>query len=212
MRKLKTLTSALTTLLLFTSLSSAGELAELSVTEEDGEYRLRIVMIMEASADYVYRVITDYKHLYRLIPSITEIEILPSLNKESVRLRNRFKYCIALFCFDVDWVGDMNELQDGYLEADTVPELSDFESGTAIWRVQPDGEHTQVIYESNMKPDFFIPPLIGKMIMKYALRNEVITTFTNIECNANILLMNEAKKNDSAQQVAFLKEGSGCAG
>ena len=125
LRKLKTLTRALTTLLLFTSLSTAGELKELSIIEEDDEYQLRIVMIMDASADYVYRVITDYKHLYRIHPSITESEILPSPDNESVRLRNRFEYCIALSCFDIDWVEDIKELQDGYLKADTVPELSD---------------------------------------------------------------------------------------
>jgi hypothetical protein len=212
LRKPKTLTSALTTLLLFTSLSTAGEFKELSIIEEADEYRLRIVMIMDSSADYVYRVITDYKHLYRIHPSITESEILPSPDNESVRLRNRFEYCIALSCFDIDWVEDIKELQDGYLKAETVPELSDVESGTAIWRVQPHGEHARVSYQSQMKPDFFIPPLIGNMIMKYKLREEAITTFTRIECHATILSTKEAIMNDPVQLAAFLKGGGSCAG
>ena len=208
----KTLASALTTLLLFTSLSTAGELEELSITEEDGEYRLRIVIIIEASADYVYRIITDYKHLYRIHPSITESEILPSLDNESVRLRNHFEHCIALFCFNIDWVEDMKESPDGYLKAETVPELSDFESGTAIWSVQSHGEHARVIYQSNIKPDFFIPPLIGNMIMKYSLREEAITIFRKIECQATILSMKERLVDDSVQLAAFLKDGGRCVG
>lgn len=48
--------------LLFSYLSVVGELKELSVTEADGEYRLRIVSVLDAPADYVYDVITDYSH------------------------------------------------------------------------------------------------------------------------------------------------------
>jgi hypothetical protein len=70
------------------SISSPGEHEELSVTGRDGGYRLRIVSVLDAPADYVYDVITDYKHAYRINPSITEVEILSTERAELIRVRN----------------------------------------------------------------------------------------------------------------------------
>lgn len=212
LRKQKNRASILTALLLFTSFSTAGEIEELLVTEEGGVYQIRIVMILGASADSVYKVITDHEHSYLIHPSITESEILPSPDGETVRLRNHFEYCITLFCFDIDWVGDMKELRDGYMTVDTVPELSSFESGSAVWHVRPHGEHTRVLYQANMKPDFFIPPIIGNLLMKYQLREEALTSFTKIECQAKTIEMKKEINNNPTHMASLFKVGGGCAG
>ncbi len=69
---------------LFSSISSAAEVEDLSVTTANGEYRLRIAAMLDAPADYVYSVITDYKHAYRINPSVIKVEILPSGHNELV--------------------------------------------------------------------------------------------------------------------------------
>ena len=94
---------------LFSSTSSAEEIEELSVTNADGVYTLRIVSVFDAPADYVYNVITDYKHAYRINPAVTEVEILPSDRDNVVRVRNLSEHWIGPFCFKVDWVGDIVE-------------------------------------------------------------------------------------------------------
>ena len=209
LRKPKTLTSTLTTLLLFTSLSTAGELEELSVTEAEGEYRLLIVSILDAPAHYVYNVITDYKHAYRINPSIIEAEILPSNRDEVVRVRNLSEHRVGLFSFEIEWVGDVAEAKLGEIKVTTIPELSSFESGSAIWNIRPQGGRTWVRHESSLKPNFFIPPVIGRHIMKSRMEDDILATFNRIECHAKIRLEVDME-NDPEHLKALLKENKGC--
>ena len=200
---------ALVALLLCSSISTAGELEELSVTEADGEYRLRIVSILDAPADYVYNVITDYKTAYRINPTITEIKILPSDRDEVVRVQNLSERWVGPFCFKIDWVGDIVETKYSDIKVTTIPELSSFESGSAIWEIRPLGERTWVLHESNMKPNFFIPPVIGDNIMKTQMEDETLDTFKRIECHAMIMLERDME-HDAELLKKLLKEGKDC--
>jgi hypothetical protein len=172
---------------IFSSLSTAAEFEELSVTEAYGEYRLRIAALLDAPADYVHIVITDYKHAYRINPSVTKVEILPSHNDKVVRVRNQSEQWVGPFCFNIDWVGDILETVDGDIRVKTLPEPGNFESGTAIWKIRPHGERTRVLHESRLKPDFFIPPVIGDNIMKNMMRTSTLDTFKRIECHARAM-------------------------
>ena len=80
------------------------------------------------------------------------------------------------------------EIKDGDIRVETIPELSDFVSGSAIWRIRPQGEHTWVFYESSLKPAFFIPPVIGDITIKKHIKDEALDIFKNIERQAIIML------------------------
>ena len=180
------------TLNLCSPTSTADELEELSLTDADNEYSLRIVDVLNAPADYVRKVITDYKHAYRIDPTITEVEILPSGHDGVVRVRNLSERCVGPFCFDITWAGDIVETKDGDIRVETIPEMSNFVSGSAIWRIRPQGEYTRVFYESTLKPAFFIPPVIGNIIIRKHIKNEALVIFKNIERQAIIMLARDA--------------------
>ncbi len=194
---------------LFSSISPADEIKELSVTKTEGVYSLRVVSVIDAPADYVYEVITDYKHAYRINPTITEVDILPSDRDGVVRVLNLSEHWVGPFCFKIDWVGDIVEPRDGYLEIKTLPEFSSFESGSAIWELRPQGERTWVLHESSLKPDFFIPPVIGDFIMKKQMKEEILTTFKRIECYANIMFELDMENEPELISIA-LEEGKDC--
>ena len=194
------------------NVSLAGQLKTFLVTEEDGEYVTRIVALLDAPPDHVYDVITDYKHIYRINPSIVESELLPGGNGQAVRVRNRFEHCIAVFCLEIEMVEDVVEGADRILVAKTVPELSSFESGSAVWQVYPyESGKSWVQYRASMKPDFFIPPVIGKLVMLSKLRSEISASLTKIECHARIRARNTTR--DTAIHVAkHAADEAGCTG
>jgi hypothetical protein len=194
---------------LFSSISPADEIKELSVTKTEGVYSLRVVSVIDAPADYVYEVITDYKHAYRINPTITEVDILPSDRDGVVRVLNLSEHWVGPFCFKIDWVGDIVEPRDGYLEIKTLPEFSSFESGSAIWELRPQGERTWVLHESSLKPDFFIPPVIGDFIMKKQMKEEILTTFKRIECYAKIMFELDMENEPELISIV-LEEGKDC--
>ena len=172
---------------LFSSISTAAEFEELSVTEANGEYRLRIAAVLDAPANYVHIVITDYKHAYRINPSVTKVEILPSGHDGVIRVRNLSEQWVGPFCFSINWIGDILDTGEGDITVNTVPEPGNFKSGAAIWKIRPQGERTWVLHESKLKPDFFIPPVIGDNIMMNRMRTNTLDTFRRIECHARAM-------------------------
>jgi hypothetical protein len=199
----------LLTLILCSSFSIADELQELSVTDTDGEYSLRIVDVLNAPADYVVKVITDYRHAYQICPTITDVEILPSGRDQVVRVRNLSRQCVGPFCFHIAWAGDIKATRDGDIEVETVPELSNFVSGSAIWHIRPQGERTLVLYESRLKPAFFIPPVIGDIIVKKRIKRDTQAMFKRIECQArSIVKMDMEHQPDDMKKLS--EEGKEC--
>jgi len=130
--------------------------------------------------------LTDYAHMYRLDPAIIDSEILPSPDAGVVRVRIRIADCIAFFCMKIDRVEDVRELQHGGLQVTTIPTLGSFKSGHAEWKILGMEERTQVIYQAQMEPDFFIPPLIGSYLVTQKLRQSILSSLVKIECIARI--------------------------
>jgi hypothetical protein len=195
--------------LLCSPASLADEVEEISATNADGVYRLRVVAVLDAPADYVYNVITDYMHAYRINPTVTEVEILPSDRDEVVRVRNLSEHWVGPFCFVVEWVGDITAPKHGHLKIKTIPELSSFESGSAIWELRPQGERTWVLHESSFKPDFLIPPLNGDHIMEEQMKEGTLDTFNRIECYAKIKFEMDME-NEPELTHNVLQEGMDC--
>ncbi|MGB5178347.1 MAG: SRPBCC family protein [Gammaproteobacteria bacterium] len=200
---------ALFALPLYVSICQADDIEDVSVTKENGVYSLRVVAVLDAPADYVYDVITDYKHAYRINPTVTEVEILSSDHDGVIRVRNVSEHWIGPFCIKVDWVGDIVEPRHGYLKVKTIPELSSFESGSAIWELRPQGERTRVLHESSLKPDFFMPPLIGDHIMKKQMQEDTLDTFNRIECYAKVMYEMDME-NEPELKNTILQEGKDC--
>jgi len=164
----------------------AVESVEFRAYENGGEYHVSTEMVLHAPADSVRAVLTDYVHAYRLNPSITESAILPSVEDGVVRLRTRIEDCVGFYCVDVVSVADIKEQPSGDLAVVVIPELSSFRSGSAEWRIQSWQGESRVRYELRLEPDFFIPPLIGRVLILRKLRNEILATFRRLECMAEI--------------------------
>ena len=83
-------------------------------------------------------------------------------------------------------------VRDGYLlltpttlvVAVTDPEISNFKFSLESWRLKEDGDGTLMIYNFNMEPDFFVPPIIGPYMIKRALRSGGVDAIDRIEALA----------------------------
>jgi len=185
----------------------AGNLVELQVSDDDGIYHVKMVMEVHAPADYVRGVLTDYVHIYRLNPSIAESEILPSPGKDVVRVRTMLDGCVGFFCQRINRVEDIHKASSDDLAAEIVPDQSDMKSGRVVWKIHAVGDQTLVSYQGYMEPAFFIPPLIGSYFVKKIIRNQMLTSFTRLECIARVQARQDALQ---ARQLASLETVAGC--
>jgi len=165
---------------------NAVDITELRISENDGVYHIRTATVVDAPAEYVHRVLTDYVHIHWLNPSITESDILPSPGSGAVRVRTRIVDCIFVFCMELDRVEDVHEVPPYDLHTVIVPSLSNFRSGKGDWHIEEMGERSQVIYEAQMEPGFIIIPIIGPSFVKVKLSEGIVSSLTRIECIAKI--------------------------
>jgi Polyketide cyclase / dehydrase and lipid transport len=177
---------ALIILCLGASQVDAVDIRELEVSEDNGVYQIKLETVIDAPAEYVYRVLTDYVHLHRLHPSIIQSDILPSPGAGIVRVRTRILDCILIFCMELDRVEDISELTPHHVHATIVPSMCNFRSGKSDWRIEVMGSRSQLVYEAQMKPDFSVIPVIGPYLVKQKLRDEMASSLGKIECIAKI--------------------------
>jgi hypothetical protein len=174
-----------------------------TMTEADDAYRLRAVAVLDAPEDYVYRIITDYRHADRIDPAITSIEILPTARDGVTRVKHRSEHHLGPFSFEIEWVGDIVETGHRRVDITTVPELSSFESGSAVWEMRPDGGRTWVRHESTMKPKFSILPVIGDYLVKKRVEEATRDIFLRVERYARTLMERDTHEDRADRRVAL---------
>lgn len=169
------------------SVLQSGKRPEIEIYEQSGVYQIKVVAVIAASADYVRYVLTDYKHIYRLNPSIIESEVLEQFEDGAVNVRTKVVGCAAYFCEELERVEKVRLQPSGDLYAEIIPEQSQFKSGQTHWRIKQIGDYCEVTYLSDMEPDIYIPPVVGKFLIKKSIRQEMHTSFTNLEKISSVL-------------------------
>ena len=80
----------------------------------------------------------------------------------------------------------------GYLELDPVDkvravvdaERSDFKFSYEHWQLSTEDDRTRLVYEFEMIPDFWVPPVLGPYYIKRALRRGGARAAQHIEARA----------------------------
>ncbi|MBA2491162.1 MAG: SRPBCC family protein [Gammaproteobacteria bacterium] len=159
----------------------ASEVKQLDVEHHDGIYKITMTFSVAAPLSPVRAMLTDYAHLSALNSAIVESEVLPPTDQNATRVRTRTKDCILFLCADITRVEDVTSDGAGGFRATIVPGLSDMKSGLARWRFQSKKQVTRIRFEARMEPDFWIPPLIGPLLIKHRLRTHLEETADNLE-------------------------------
>ncbi|MEE8624818.1 MAG: SRPBCC family protein [Acidiferrobacterales bacterium] len=163
--------------------SMALEIDDVRITRQGRAYTAQLTFDVTASIDQVASVLTDYEHPNRLTPDVTKREVV-GRQSGITRVRTEIHSCVVLFCKDLTLTQDVT-IVAGTIQADIVPEESDFRSGYVLWLITSNdsgGSHIQ--YESVIEPDFFIPPVIGRFFIRKRLRQQIFATAENLEREA----------------------------
>jgi len=165
---------------------------EINIIEDSGVYQIVVKIKLNVAANYVRNVLMDIDHIYRLNPSIIESETLASHINNEARVRTRVLICVPVFCREVEKVDAVKTLPSGEIQFTTIPELSNFSSGVALWKITSlDDEHTHVYLKASLTPDFFIPSKIGKQVV----REQFSITFNRIDHIAKINAKRDMRNN-----------------
>ena len=159
----------------------AAEIVTVQVERRDSMYRLTLHARLQASTRDIEKIITDYAHLMEINPYLRENRIEERDGENGTLVHLVTESCVLIFCHALRHDQRFQPMRDGVLVAEIVPGVSDFKSGRLIWTVKPDGAGSELVMESEVDPDFIVPPVIGPYLINKKLREIAIVTIKNIE-------------------------------
>ncbi|MCP5143533.1 MAG: hypothetical protein H6978_01790 [Gammaproteobacteria bacterium] len=152
----------------------------------DGRYDYTVIADLTADIDTVRGIINDYAGLARLNDSFIDSAIEIEFADGSVQRRLLIKQCVLFFCFDLRLVERVTRPDADTTVTRIVPDLSSFKDGITTWTLNPvDGNHVRLTITGSQAPDFWIPPLLGPLLLKSTFMREARETCEGIERLAN---------------------------
>ncbi len=172
---------ALTGAALACATAQAVDIETAEIEYDDGNVSYTFSAVLDGPHHQVWALVTDYNRLTRLNTNILTSRVLERYeNGDSKRLL-RVRRCILKICFKLRFVERLVEKSDTIL-ATVVPGEGNFLNGRAEWRVAAvDAQHTRLSIKARQAPDFWIPPVIGPLILRQVFVKELEDTCLNIE-------------------------------
>jgi hypothetical protein len=160
---------------------AATEILSVEVTVNGDIYHLHGESIIEAPPEFIFSVLMDYDNFHRIASGIAETRFLESGDDDRLLGYTRIDSCVLFFCRDFEKVERIESSAPETILTETLPEQSDFKINNTRWTLKPTEGGTLVIYESDMDPAFWVPPLIGPWVLKNKLAESAETIGIRIE-------------------------------
>ena len=157
--------------LLIAGPASAADLRFIEVEREEDLYTLRSVTWFSSGVDALYEVLTDYDLFKDFTSAIVESRNLGKDADGRPEYFTRMEGCVLLFCKSFIRIGYLALEPGTEIVAVSDPERSDFKRATERWQLRAEDGGTLLIYEFEMVPDFWVPPVVGPYYMKRALKS-----------------------------------------
>ena len=155
--------------------------SEVNVRYANDTYYFFAKFDVEASPTRVMKILNDYENIAELNPAIHTSERLVSSDNTRIRIRTVVHDCILFFCKNIVRVEDVRQHGNTKLEAFLIPMLSDLQSGYAVWELQRNPFGTTVVYNADMQPKFWVPPIIRSYVLTKKFRSRVTETVSRLQ-------------------------------
>jgi hypothetical protein len=148
----------------------AADLHDIEVEREDDVYKLRSTAWFDSNPDALYEVLTNYELFRYFTSAIIESHNLTPDDKGRPRYFTRMEGCVLLWCKSFIRAGHLELQPISEVIAIADPQESDFKHSYERWQLVPHDGGTLLIYEFEMVPDFWVPPVIGPFMIRRALK------------------------------------------
>lgn len=165
--------------------SFSGTITKNNISYKGGVYTSHTSATLNAPYDKIYAILTDYNNLTKLSSQITDSRILQSSNN-IIKVRTVTEDCLLFFCVEMINTQHMKDDGQGNIVGITIPEASDFKHGNMHWKIKKVNDNlTEISMDGEFAPSFFIPPLIGPMVIKMKVKEQTEVSIQKIEEIAN---------------------------
>jgi uncharacterized protein YndB with AHSA1/START domain len=159
----------------------AAEVVSVEITRKRKQYFVESETFVEAPVEQVYEVLLDYEHYTRLSSTFKESGYLERNEDGSGIVFTKTEGCILFMCRTMTRVEHLTTVPNREIVLTVIPEQSNLRSGSAAWRFLSEPTGTRLHYRADMEPEFWIPPIIGPLAIRYWLRKGGEATVRRVE-------------------------------
>jgi hypothetical protein len=164
--------------------AATAELRSVEVWMEDGRYHLISESLINATQDDLYAVLIDYELFKKFTSAIVASKNDEPDEEGRPQFYTRMQGCVLLYCKTFVRRGHLLLKPKHDITAVADPKKSDFEFSRERWRLNNGDDGTVMVYEFEMEPRFWIPPFVGPLYIKRALKSGSIRAVNRIEALA----------------------------
>lgn len=180
-------------LMLFAALSAtAADLRFVDVKRSKGHIKVASETFIDAPPEAVYEILADYEGFQRISKVFEETRYIERDEIGNGVVYSRAEGCVLFFCTEIERVETLTVTPPSEIVAVAIPEQSDVDFSVARWEFEAEGDGTRLLYGVDFKPSFWIPPVLGPMIIRAKLRSRGSEAAVRIEQLANSLQIHSA--------------------
>lgn len=162
-------------------IAGAAEVRSLSVKKQGDQYVLESVGYLDASPLAVFKSLLDYGNYTRISSFYLEGRYLDHAEDGSLRVYTLAQGCVLLVCRQFERTERLEIEAGRRITAVIEPEGSNLKSGRSEWQLEREGKGTLMSWRMEMVPDFWVPPLIGPVLIKIAVKRGGTVALDNFE-------------------------------
>lgn len=152
----------------------AATIRNLDVSHKDGRYQIAFDVLLAADRANIYELVGNYRKWPKFFRTLEKTQLLTTFTDGRQRIKLTFRSCVVFICRKILQIKDVTRRQDGDVFTRIVPDGKYFESGWEHWRLNVDGQNTNVQYRAELVPEFNVMPLIGPWLLKQRLRRSLL--------------------------------------
>lgn len=172
----------------FVPVSQSAEILHVAVERDGARYKLESNTHFDAPQASVFQALTDFDHLEGISKTIIESHYLDPDTDGTPLVYTRVRACVLFFCKTVERVERLSLKPPRYISTTAIIERSDVKYSLSEWVLTEDEDGgTQVAYSLEFEPDFWVPPLLGPIMIKRMLVQDGVQAVTEIEAMAGRL-------------------------
>ena len=168
-------------LLISSMIVSSASLKKSSIEYKDKRFLYSFEAQINARHDRVLDKLHNFEQWDRLNRNISKSKVLETLPGNKIKRLLTLTQCIFTFCFNLKFV-EIVTLSKDRLEMNIVAGEGNFSAGRAIWETVSEGTYKTLIrVNATLSPDFWIPPVVGPLVLEKVFLKQIKKTIETIE-------------------------------
>lgn len=162
-----------------------AEILDLEIEHNGARYQLVSETHFDAPLQEVFDTLIDYDQLARISETIKESHYLDPAEDGQQLVFTRLGACMLFFCRTVEKVERLELDAPGYIVTTAIPERSNVRFSRSEWSLAAEERGgTRVVFQLEFEPGFWVPPIIGPLLIKQLLIKDGASAVQEIEAMA----------------------------